>query len=354
MLPFNTASLLFSIACNLQLPLLLRCFLRFFVNNPPIVLFCHRILPPKYEFSELDEFYHRLGHPTVEEFESQLRYLSSYHSIVSLEEVVDFVLDGKRLPSSPVVLTFDDGYHDNFSLAFPVLRDYQCKAGFFLTTDFIGTGEIPFHDQIIYGLCYTKEKKVRMEDDNGRHHEYFLGTLNNKIRSFFKIQKLFKTLPYHKRTTYIKKLLTELEVEIDKTFLNHFMLSWEEIETMYLAGYTFCSHTQSHPLLTKLNTKELENEIIESNNIIFEKLKSEGIFFCYPYGKKGEFDKRIIHLLRDNGFIAACSAIHGINRQGDDPYRIKRTAMISEPIEAFSLRTAGLFEIVMGLQARLK
>ena len=164
---------LFKITNLLLVPSILRYLLKTFVKNPPIVLFCHRILPPKSQFSELDEFYSRLGHPTVDEFESQVKYLSRYHSIVSVEEVIDFILNGKRLPSSPVALTFDDGYHDNFSFGFPVLRDYQCKAAFFLTTDFIGTRQIPFHDQIIYGLCYTKEKKVCIKDDDGRPHEYF-------------------------------------------------------------------------------------------------------------------------------------------------------------------------------------
>ena len=350
----NTSSLLFSIAYYLNLPSILRRILKTFANNPPIVLFCHRILPPKSRFSRIDEFYHRLGHPTVDEFESQLRYLAGHHSVVSIEDVFDYITYARELPSNPVSITFDDGYSDNYSLAFPVLQDYQWRATFFLTTDFIGTGRIPFHDQIIYGLCYTGKKMVRLDVDHGNTCEYPLSTLNDRVRSFLAIQDLFKSLPYRGRPILVKKILELLEIEIDERFSREFMLKWEEIETMYSSGYSFYSHTRTHPILTKLNSRELENEIIESNRVIVDRLSNEERFFCYPYGKRGEFNGEIIRFLKDKGFRGACSAIHGINRQGGDRYNIKRTAMISEPIEKFSLRASGLFEILKEVQSTWK
>jgi len=347
-------SLLFSIPYYLQVPSILRWFLNAFADNPPIVLFCHRILPPKYNFSILDEFYYHLGHPTVEEFVSQVKYISMHHSLVSLEDIVGYIGGFKILPPNPVAITFDDGYHDNYSLAFPVLKDYQCRAAFFLTTDFIDTGKIPFHDQIIYGLCHTRTKKLRMEGINIASCEYPLSTLNEKLKSFMAIQASFKSLPYEKRTAYVESLLTQLGVEIDITFSNNLMLSWEEINEMELSGHSFYAHTRSHPLLTSLNPGELEEEVLESKKVINEKLSVGNGIFCYPYGKRGEFDKDITQLLKDHGFNAACSAIHGLNRPGGDPYAIKRTAMISEPIGKFALRTSGLFEILKELQAKWK
>ena len=348
------ASILFSVLYYMQLPSLLRWFLKAFADNPPIILFCHRILPPQSKFSKLDELYHRLGHPTVEQFESQLSYLSKHHSVVSLEEAVNYMISGRKLPANPVALNFDDGYHDNFSLAFPVLQDYQFKASFFLCTDFIDTGKIPFHDGIIYGLSRTRKKRVCIKDSNNRSYEYSLDTVNERKKSFLEIQKKFKRLPYEKRTDYLNNLLVRLEVEIDSTFSNNLMLTWQEIKEMELSGHSFYAHTKSHPLLTILNVDELEEEVLESKKIIHEKLSDGKRIFCYPYGKRGAFDKNITQLLKDHGFDAACSAIHGINRPGGDPYAIKRTAMISEPIGTFALRTSGLFEILKELQAQWK
>jgi len=343
---------LFRIAQDLHLPSLLRSFLRSFANNPPIVFFCHRILPPESKFSRLDQFYHQLGHPTAEEFESQLRYLTRYHSIISLEDVVDYISGIKILPPSPAVITFDDGYLDNYRFAFPLLKKYNAKATFFICTDFIGTGKIPFHDCMIYGLCCTKKKKVHLNDNKGNIKEYLLDTLIDKSDSFFKIQTLFKRLPYGLRATFVKNLIAELEVKIEGDFSRDLMLTWKEIKAMHLFGYSFYTHTRSHPLLINVSDTEIEKEILESNKILCEQLETDGNLFCYPYGKKGEFDESTINFLKVNGFIAACSAIHGINRKGDDPYNVKRTAMISEPIEIFSLRSSGLFEIIKEFQSK--
>lgn len=60
----------------------------------------------------------------VEKFEEQMRYLeeNGFHSI-TMEELQAHFLHGKRLPKKPVVLTFDDGYEDNFSAALPILKN---------------------------------------------------------------------------------------------------------------------------------------------------------------------------------------------------------------------------------------
>jgi peptidoglycan/xylan/chitin deacetylase (PgdA/CDA1 family) len=288
----------------------------------------------------------------VEEFESQLRYLKRYHSLLPLEDVVEFVVSGKTLPPNPVSITFDDGYHDNFSLAFPVLQDYQCSAAFFLTTDFIGTGIMPFHDQIIFGLCNTRKKRVHIDNGNDKRCEFPLQTPDERVRSFLKIQTLFKTVQYEKRASFVRKLLARLEVEVDKTFSEDLMLTWKEVEIMHSQGHSFYSHTRSHPLLSKLNGEELNKEVLESNKVIVQELFVESHIFCYPYGRKGEFDRKTIHFLKSSGFIAACSAIHGLNRYGQNPFNIKRTAAISEPIEKFSLRASGLIELLKELQSR--
>ena len=261
-------------------------------------------------------------------------------------------MGSKILPPNPVAITFDDGYHDNYDLAFPLLGEYQYKAAFFLNTGFIDRGIIPFHDQIIYGLCYTEKQKAYIEDDTGKSREYLLDTLKKRIKCLFEIQELFKRIPYERRGTFVKRLLALLEVEIDRVFLRDFMLSWEEIRTMREVGHSFYSHSRSHPLLTNLEDAELKKEVLESRDVISEKLSVAGNIFCYPYGKKEAFDSRIIRFIKDNGFSGACSAIHGLNKKGDDPYNIKRSAMISESIEKFSLRTSGLLEIIKELQSR--
>jgi peptidoglycan/xylan/chitin deacetylase (PgdA/CDA1 family) len=81
-------------------------------------------------------------------FAEQMIYLArnGYHAL-SLADLVDYMATGKPLPPNPVVLTFDDGYLDNFTKAFPVLRSSGFTGTFFIITDFVGQGEYMSWDQ---------------------------------------------------------------------------------------------------------------------------------------------------------------------------------------------------------------
>ena len=71
-------------------------------------------------------------------FAAQMEYLASegYHTI-TLQELADALEKGAALPEKPVLLTFDDGYRDNYDVAYPILKAYGMKAAIFLITDYV-------------------------------------------------------------------------------------------------------------------------------------------------------------------------------------------------------------------------
>jgi peptidoglycan/xylan/chitin deacetylase (PgdA/CDA1 family) len=75
----------------------------------------------------------------LEDFEKQLRYLLwfRYH-IISLSDVLSFIEKGTSLPPKSVLLTFDDGYQNNFEYVLPLLKKYNVKATIFLPVRYIG------------------------------------------------------------------------------------------------------------------------------------------------------------------------------------------------------------------------
>ena len=75
---------------------------------------------------------------TAEQFEAQMRYLfEEGYQAITPDEMLDAWENGAPLPERPVVITFDDGYADNYRNAFPVLRRYGMKATIFLITDYV-------------------------------------------------------------------------------------------------------------------------------------------------------------------------------------------------------------------------
>ena len=89
--------------------------------------------------------YHSIGRNNVlstvspENFERQMVFLKKYnYKVVSLGRLVDILEQKKEIPAKTVVLTFDDGYSDNFIFAWPILRRHNFPATIFLTTGLMG------------------------------------------------------------------------------------------------------------------------------------------------------------------------------------------------------------------------
>ena len=76
----------------------------------------------------------------TEQFEAKMKYLSENgYTAITPADMLDAWENGTQLPEKPVIITFDDGYLDNYNHAFPVLEKYQLKATIFLISDYVNT-----------------------------------------------------------------------------------------------------------------------------------------------------------------------------------------------------------------------
>lgn len=76
----------------------------------------------------------------TDQFEAQMKYLAEegYH-VITPEEMINAWENNEKLPEKPVIITFDDGYADNYRNAFPILQKYNLKATIFLISDYVST-----------------------------------------------------------------------------------------------------------------------------------------------------------------------------------------------------------------------
>ncbi|MBI3287332.1 MAG: polysaccharide deacetylase family protein [Chloroflexi bacterium] len=78
---------------------------------------------------------------SAENFEAQLRYLQDLgFETIRLHDLLYYLTSGRPLPAKPIILTFDDGYRDNYQVAFPLLLKYGYRGSFFVLTDFVDRG----------------------------------------------------------------------------------------------------------------------------------------------------------------------------------------------------------------------
>jgi peptidoglycan/xylan/chitin deacetylase (PgdA/CDA1 family)/folate-dependent phosphoribosylglycinamide formyltransferase PurN len=87
---------------------------------------------------------------SVEEFERQIRFLRKWYHIISANEISDWLnVEGGTKGKKAILITFDDGYEDNYTNVLPILKQYSCPAIFFVSTGLIGNDLQFQHDREI-------------------------------------------------------------------------------------------------------------------------------------------------------------------------------------------------------------
>ncbi|MDO8735839.1 MAG: polysaccharide deacetylase family protein [Thermoleophilia bacterium] len=111
----------------------------------PTLMFHHTGEPP----ADADEL--RLGLTvSTADLEAQIAYLhQAGYQPVTEAQLFKALFAGEPLPPKPVMLTFDDGYVDNYQVVVPILEKYGFPATFYIVTDMVGTPEYMTWDQIV-------------------------------------------------------------------------------------------------------------------------------------------------------------------------------------------------------------
>ena len=118
--------------------------------------------------------YHRIGDPdapgfdtfkpnmsaTPAAFAAQMDFIRQRFSVISGSELVAWLQGQHKLPSHPALITFDDGYRDNFECALPILQQRNLPAIIFLATDYIGNTTPFYYDLAAYCFHHTHQNQV--------------------------------------------------------------------------------------------------------------------------------------------------------------------------------------------------
>lgn len=106
-------------------------------------------------------------------------------------------------------------------------------------------------------------------------------------------------------------------------------------------GHTIGCHTHNHPVLTRLSTSDVRQEVLGSKLALEDALGQRVSAFCYPYGAS---DARVRRVVQDAGFDVAFTVDLGGVKLGDDPYQLKRVPILGEPSSAeFGVYLSGRF-----------
>ena len=260
---------------------------------------------------------------TPQDFERQMEYLAKWFNVVSLKDVVEWLDGHKELPPYAALITFDDGYLDNYTSAFPILRRYDFSALIFLTTGHIGT-DAPFYwDMASYCFTHTRSDHLTFPDGHVEHwsNQTELDQVSKTWIEFM------KTLPQTEKQIYVQNLPVLLGVAIPAGFFKSLMMDWDQVREMHQAGMEFGAHTVHHPILTRISKAQVREEVVGSKSRIEEELKEPVLGFAYPNGQASDLNEGIEKIVAESGIRAAFTLLNGPSSQGEvkrNPYAIRR------------------------------
>lgn len=282
--------------------------------------------------------YHRVnddGHPffagtPVSLFRRQMEALRRHFTVLPLAELVERARR-REIPRNSVAVTFDDGYRDNYTNAFPVLRELDLPATIFLTTDAIDRNALLWHDRVFDAFHRSRRNEARFESE-----VLPLGAADRRASLAIVLARLRRSSPKD-RDRLIDCLLEELGIEpgVPRGWEK---LSWREVREMASGRISFGAHTLDHPILTRVGAAEARRQIRESKSRIEEELRLPVKAFAYPNGSAGDFDESTRKIVEEEGLSLAVTTLGGANDAETNPYVLRRTGMWGNDPELSVLR----------------
>ncbi len=267
-----------------------------------------------------------------EQFKQQAEFLARTCTVLSFDELREYCLHPEKLPENPVILTFDDGYLDNYTVAFPILRQYGLKATIALTTGFIGTRQVPWWDRLAEAIIRIPGPAIRIKGVG-------MLDLTDKFRVVRRVQEQVKLMAEKEKNRVISELESRLP---EPPPSNTCMLSWEHVREMGRQGISFAAHTVTHPILTRVDRETAREEILRSRQTVEQQTGKPVTVFSYPNGSPADMNAGLDDFIKQAGFQFCLTTLYGSNPPGPDLFKLKR--VIVEPdddLRLFQVKVAG-------------
>jgi peptidoglycan/xylan/chitin deacetylase (PgdA/CDA1 family) len=312
------------------------------------ILYGHRVLPDEVIANQEDSRT-ITGQTSVSEVWFAIQELRKFYTIISMDEAVAQIQKGE-IKTDSVVLTFDDGFQDNFTHLYPLLKKHKIPATYYVNSSVISTKNSLWFQSIINYFFAIQETSVFVSFSNTT---YDLSTATKRYESAFHfmryLQANYKPEEFH---SIIESVAGELRFPNE----DDLHMTWEDLKELSKDPLiTIGAHSYNHYPLgfcdDKLSTYEINQSINELENHLGYKI----VHFSYPRGHQEDFNQHHIDCLKSKKIISAVSTIRGVNRKGEDLHRLRRVGLpqnVSKAKADFLWHVGGLPELIKSLKSK--
>lgn len=282
--------------------------------------------------------YHRIGDASAspydrglwsaseEAFSEQMRFLKRESDIISPADL-PHVLSRKR--GRYTMVTFDDGYRDNYDAAFRILAREGVQATFFVATGYIDSPSLPWWDEIAWMVRRSSGRQLVLDPWFDQPVTFDEPDREQAVRALL---RCYKKLPFHQTETFLDAIAVASGTGRNAVGeADNLWMTWDMLREMAAAGMTIGGHTVTHPVLSRMSPAEQRDEILTCARRLVEELDRPMTSFSYPVGNLSAFDEASREILTGAGIGSAFSYYGGYGRFDNwDPLNIPRVAIEPE------------------------
>lgn len=250
----------------------------------------------------------------IDLFRKQIEFFKENFNVVRMEQVIEAVKGGEPLPNKAVLLTFDDGYIDNFTFALPILEEYGLQGSFFIPGKTFTTHQLLDVNKIHYILASADIRKLvvdvkgKMDYYRGKEfdypsteelwNQYAMDTRFDGKDTVF-VKKILQTVLPEKLRNQISSDLFEKYVGVSEEQLAYELyMTLEQIRTLKKHGMFIGIHGYDHYWLGNLSPEQMRADVSKALETMEEFIDHSEWVMNYPYGN---FNQDVLDFIKKNG-----------------------------------------------------
>lgn len=230
------------------------------------------------------------------------------YEVISLDKLYENLNKNKFPEKRFAVFTFDDGYKDNYTIAYPVFKKYNLPFTIYVTNC--------FPDRTTNLWWYALEKLFKQQDNlsfefKNKKYNFDFKNKSNIRNIYLELENLITQTPEKDVDELFDKIFTDNKIDI-KSVIDNLAMTWEDVKQLSKDELvTIGAHTVTHRSLKQLSDKECYDEMYNSKKIISDYIGKEVEHFSYPFGSKNFAGQREFNFAKKIGFKTATTTRKG-------------------------------------------
>jgi peptidoglycan/xylan/chitin deacetylase (PgdA/CDA1 family) len=276
-------------------------------------------------------------------FERQMEYVAQNFNVIDLDSLQAYLFNNKPLPKRPLLITFDDGYLDNYLNAYPVLKRYGFPAVIFLISSRMDNPSRLWWDECGYCFRFTQKTDAVLPLIG----EQSWTTLEDRRSVREQLMRRLKQIPDEAKQEAVQQMREALAVESDneKLFMN-----WDQVREIVGNGISCQPHTVTHPIMTRVSFEEQKRQLVESRARVRAETGLAADAFAYPNGRLEDYNAETMQALREAGYTTAFTLSPGpipLEEARRYPLQVRRVYLgHKDTFEIFAVKVMGLEAIL--------